>query len=266
MIKDFLKNAIPDPLIRKLRGIYYGWHGNYSSWEEASLECTGYEADEIFDKVKDSALRIKRGEAVYERDSFLFDQIQYSYPLLASLMAVSASEKGNLHILDFGGALGSTYFQNKALLDLLPDVKWCVVEQESYVTAGIESFQTDTLKFYYTIEECLREQKITAILLSSVLQYLQKPADILGTIIEYKIKYIIIDRTPFISGKDRLTIQRVNPKIYKASYPCWFFSESDFMAGIEKKYELLMKWESLDKANIKSEFLGFLFKIKCLTD
>ena len=95
---------------------------------------------------------------------------------------------------------------------------------------------------------------------SSVLQYIEKPYELLEQIKLKGIKYILIDRTPFIKGKDRITIQKVHPKIYKARYPCWFFNKSKFLKSFIDKYELIMEFESLDKANINSEFRGFIFK------
>jgi putative methyltransferase (TIGR04325 family) len=38
--------------------------------------------------------------------------------------------------LDFGGSLGSSYFQNKKFLDALRLVEWNVVEQENFVATG----------------------------------------------------------------------------------------------------------------------------------
>jgi len=48
--------------------------------EEAMELSTGYDSERILGKVRDSLLKVKRGEAVYERDSVLFDKVQYSWP------------------------------------------------------------------------------------------------------------------------------------------------------------------------------------------
>ena len=85
---------------------------------------------------------------------------------------------------------------------------------------------------------------------------------ILDTIILRQMKYIIVDRTPFIEGDDRITIQKVHPSIYNATYPCWFFNKKKFIEYLSKAYELILEFDALDKANIASEFRGFLFRIK----
>ena len=45
---------------------------------------------------------MKNGEAVYERDSVLFDEIQYSWGLLAGLQKAALENDGKLCVLDFG--------------------------------------------------------------------------------------------------------------------------------------------------------------------
>ncbi|MBN2143137.1 MAG: glycosyltransferase, partial [Candidatus Aureabacteria bacterium] len=81
-----LKKQILPPL--------YGWSGNYPSWEAALHDSKGYDSPDIFTKLKTASLKVKSGEAVYERDSVLFDKIEYSWPLLAGLMWI-ASQKEN---------------------------------------------------------------------------------------------------------------------------------------------------------------------------
>ena len=95
------------------------------------------------------------------------------------------------------------------------------------VECGKKYFENEYLKFYFSLDDCIKEQNPDAILLSSVIQYIEQPYDLLKKIINYGLEFIIIDRIAFIKGdKERLTVQKVSPKIYKASYPAWFFSES----------------------------------------
>jgi putative methyltransferase (TIGR04325 family) len=258
MIRKFL----PEPIIRAVSGVFYGWHGNFASWNEASAKCPGYEAEAILERVKKSALLVKSGEAVYERDSFLFDEVQYSYPVLSSLMWIGAINKGNLHVLDFGGSLGSTYYQNRKFLDQLPEVSWSVVEQPGFVKAGKENFEDDRLHFFNNISDVCESAPVNVAIFSSVLQYLEEPFLILEQIRSCGIKYLIIDRTPFITGEDRITIQKVNPRIYHGSYPCRFFNKQKFISALAPYYDLVIEFDALDQANIKSEFKGFLFSLK----
>ena len=262
-VKGVVKKILPERITGLLTGLFYGWHGNYSTWEEARQKSSGYDSAMILGKVAISAGKVRDGMAVYERDSVLYDQINYSFPLLSGLLWVAARNKGRINVLDFGGSLGSSYYQNKKFLDEIPEVNWCVVEQPGFTEQGQQNFSTGRLHFFQSIEECLSNHEIDLILLSSVLQYLKEPYKLIDSVISNKIKYIIIDRTPFIDGDDRLTIQRVHPSIYKATYPCWFFNKNKFISYLSHEYDRIIEFDALDKANIPSEFKGFLFgKIK----
>ena len=103
-------------IIQKFRGASYGWYGDYINWHEAKKKCLGYDASSILDKIKIATSKVKSGEAKYERDSILFSDVEYSWPLLSALMWVSSMQKGRISTLDFGGSLGSSYFQNKKFL------------------------------------------------------------------------------------------------------------------------------------------------------
>ena len=122
---------------------------------------------------------------------------------------------------------------------------WSVVEQENYVRCGKEFFEGKNLKFHFTIEESMKARKADVLLLSSVVQYLEKPHEFLEAIKQYQFKYILIDRTAFIKADrpDRLTLQVVPPEIYEAHYPAWFFNEKRFLEHFEG-YEIKMEFES----------------------
>lgn len=262
--------TIRNIVFKKIITIYnpYGWFGNFSSWENAEKECTGYDSDIILEKVKNALLKVKKGEAVYERDSVLFNHIEYSWPLLAGLMWIAAKGKNKLNIIDFGGSLGSTYFQNRILLKELDELHWNIVEQKKFVECGKKYFENKQLKFYYDIETSLIENNSNVILFSSVIQYLKEPYQFLEKILNYNFKYIIFDRTAFIKdAADRITIQKVSPKIYEASYPAWFFSKENFLILFKEKYELISEFQSsiISKINLGDtigEYKGFIFKLK----
>jgi putative methyltransferase (TIGR04325 family) len=239
----------------------YGFFGNFLTWKDAVNASTGYNTNEIIKKVKHSLLKVKSGKAIYERDSVLFDKIHYSWPLLAGLLWI-ASQKGNrLNLIDFGGSLGSSYFQNRKFLLHLKELRWNIVEQKKMVECGEKYFENEYLKYYFNLDDCIKEQNPDTIILSSSLQYIEKPYSLIRKIINNKFDFIIIDRTPFIEGdKDRLTVQKVSPKIYKASYPAWFFSETNFLKYFEGRYELVEEFNAFDKANIPSRYKGFIFR------
>ncbi len=266
-IKQIIKDFIPLIALK----IYHNrlskirFVGDYPTWDEACKASSGYDTDVILNKVKDALLKVKNGEAVYERDSVLFDKIEYSWPLLAGLMWIAANEDGKLRLIDFGGSLGSSYFQNRFFLKTIKEVEWNIVEQKHFVECGKKHFEDDKLRFYEGIEECLGKQRqpLHAILLSSVIQYIEKPYELIDYILNKKFKYLIFDRTPFLKeGNDRITIQQVPIEIYQASYPAWFLNLEKFIEFLTRKYEIIADFESTDRANIPSYFKGFIYRLK----
>jgi putative methyltransferase (TIGR04325 family) len=256
--RDVMRLATPPVFVhaaRRLRSspaseptVAYGLAGDYRSWDEAVAASTGYSSEAILEKTRSALLAVKNGDAAYERDSVLFDEIEYAWPLLAGLMWVAARYGGVLNVLDFGGSLGSTYFQNRAFLSALPEVHWNIVEQSRHVAAGKARFQDDHLRFYASIAGLLAETQPNVVLLSGVLQYLEYPFAILDQLLALPCEHVIIDRTPFLSGPaDRLCVQTVPPSIYPASYPSWIFSRSRFRSHLHDDWRVVVTFDALDR-------------------
>ncbi len=259
LVKDWFPPAVLT-FCRRWRKEGTSYNGDYASWQDALANSTGYDADLILEKVSSALLNVKSGEAVYERDSILFDRIEHPFPLLAGLLRAAAANEGKLTVLDFGGSLGSTYFQCRDFLSVLPQLHWCIVEQEKFVRRGREFFETDQLRFFFSMQECMEEVKPNVILFSSVLQYIQNPFDLLKTVVDAGVQYIIIDRTPFSAlNRDWLCVQSVSPEIYQASYPSWIFSEPSFELFLSEKFELTADFDGSDGCSHVDE-LPFKFK------
>lgn len=238
----------------------YGWYGNFSSWEEVCKISGGYQQENILKKTKSSLLLIRDGKAIYERDSVLFDKKVYPFEIIACLLRIASQNNNSLCVVDFGGSLGSTYFQVREFLSAL-DLSWNIVEQPTYVDEGRAHFENEQLKFYYSISDVIQENRPHVILLSGVIQYLQSPHEFLRELNLYKIENILFDRTSFLRReKDRLTIQHVPPSIYEASYPAWFFNEEKFLAHFGQ-YNILVDFNSFvpneDNILIDDEAIGY---------
>jgi putative methyltransferase (TIGR04325 family) len=227
------------------RGASITFDGPFTSWQEAEQRSSGYDDSVILEKVLAASLKVKRGESVFERDSVLFDKVQYVWPVTAGLLWAAARESGRLSVLDFGGSLGSSYFQNHKFLGGLQSVRWSVVEQAHFVESGCEYIQDERLVFYPTIARCVAVEKPNVVLLSSVLQYLPNPYTVLDELVYSGAEVILVDRTSFHDGEnDRVAIQNVGEAIYRASYPLWIFSKSSFMNYLSGSFELVTEWLS----------------------
>ena len=261
--QNILREFMPPLIFRLIKGMSSSFSRPFPTWEEALKNATGYESEAIIKKTFDSSFKVKKGEAVYERDSVLFDEIHYSWPLLSALMWIAARSKGEIHLLDFGGSLGTTYFQNRRFLRNLVSVTWNIVEQKKFVDLGRKYFQDERLKFHYSIDSSLGPPFPEVILFSGVLQYLEKPFELIDTIQRFPFPYVLIDRTPFVKGdQHRIRVQKVSPKIFDASYPCWFFARERFMQHF-KNYEMIADFPgSGSDCYPNVQYLGFIMELR----
>jgi putative methyltransferase (TIGR04325 family) len=242
--------------------------GPFRTWQEAGAQCTGYDAAAILQSVLDATLKVKRGEGVYERDSVVFHEPDPNWPVAAGLLRAAALSQGQLAVLDFGGALGGSYFQNRGLLQGLPSLRWNVVEQPHFVAAGKAHVQDEVLGFHDTIDACSADARPNAVLLSSVLQYLEDPFALIEQVVRLAPEVILVDRTIVNeSGLDRVYVQSVPASIYSASYPCRSLAEQGLVAALSARYALASSFASLEfpaLRTIASTFRGFLFLRKGL--
>jgi putative methyltransferase (TIGR04325 family) len=249
-IRNALKYLMPPFLnkaYRKVKPHYKKasmWKGNYSSWADAQKDCVGYDAPLILEKTKTAILKVKNGEAAFERDTILFADPEYNWPVLSTLLKTAAENNGKLSVLDFGGSLGSAYFQSLPMLQSLPNLEWSVVEQAHYIKEGNRFIADGKLKFYVDMDACLAERQPNVLLLSSVLQYLELPYDQITQLLKFNFDYIIIDRTAFVDDTtDRLTVQNVPANIYPASYPAWFLNTAKLLNAFTANYSLIADFD-----------------------
>lgn len=263
-IKHLLAGLTP-PILAQLiqrhipRGIVFA--KTYPTWDAARSASIGYDAETILTKVRDSTACVRRGEAAFERDSVTFHDPEYVWPMLACLMWVAARNDGRLDVLDFGGALGSLYFQHRRFLERLPKVAWSVIEQAHFAECGAREFDDGNLRFYDNLDACLAENTPNIILLSGVLQYLPDPTGWLDRLALVGADVLFIDRTAVSSrSSDHLTVQHVPPSIYTASYPMWIFSASTLYQRLAPRWRLVDRRSGSDGAASTRDGLVFQFE------
>ncbi len=249
-LKQALKPLLPPILLDLARRIQHGTtglSGDYATWAAALAASTGYDSEVILEQTRRALLKVKQGEAAYERDAVLFDEIEYAWPVLAALLWVAAQNHGTLNVLDLGGSLGSSFFQNRRFLAALPAIRWNIVEQPRHVQAGQTWFADEQLHFYPDLAACLAVTQPNVVLLSSVLQYLEHPYAMLSQLATLPCDQMIIDRTPFWHGlRDRLCVQHVPPQIYSASYPSWVFSQQRLYAHLAQHWQVIVRFDNPD--------------------
>lgn len=220
------------------------FRGNYPSWHAARNDSTGYDASVILERTRAATMEVKQGRVAFERDSVVFREPDWSWPLIASLLRVAVENDGRLCVLDFGGALGSTYLSCRPFFSVVPRLRWCVVEQPAYIDYGLKEFADDRLAFYADIDECCHKEMPDVLLCSSVLQYLESPWDFIAKICRKPFPFVLVDRTTVFrdNSPDRLTVQTVPEWIYPASYPCWMLNYDRLKRCFSESYEVLAQF------------------------
>ncbi len=264
-MKAILKWIAPPILIDLYRFLFSkpALYAFFNTWSEAHEQSRGYDADSILKKVRDAARTVKEGGACFERDSVLFFRQEYSFAITLGLLRAASLSFGELTVLDFGGSLGSTYYQNKKLLTKLQKLSWNVVEQRHFVAAGREEFTDSTLKFHLSMHDASEISRPNLILFSSVLQYLENFEEVVAEAVALEPKIIVVDRSPFLRQPARahnVAVQFVNPSIYEGSYPSWIFERDLFIQLFSHKYEILAEVQNSDYLDHKVEFRGFVLE------
>ncbi len=257
-VRSVLPPLLADAYERRFRRVRYV--GDFSSWAEARAASRGYDTPAILQRVVEAARAVRDGRAAFERDGVTFAQPAFVWPVAACLLAEAARHGGRLAVLDFGGSLGSWYFQHRALWRGVADVRWAVVEQPMFVEAGRREFATEELTFHPDIATAVEAVAPTVALLSGVVGWMEEPHALLAEIVRQDFSGVILDRNAIIPGeRDRLAVQEVPAHIGTASYPAWLLARPRLLRHFAERYELRTEFGGQDLPAGGAEFRGFYF-------
>lgn len=215
------------------------WSGDYPDWASAEAASEGYDNTVILDRVTAATREVLAGRAAFERDSVTFTEFAYDPRVLSSLKDVMNSSHGILRVTDFGGSLGSLYYQYRPWLVEARRIQWVVIEQPHFVQRGQEITPPGDLSFVSSLRDTSEEMKCGVLLLGSVLSYIQEPWKLIQEAISLNFQYILIDRTACMRNRStRLTVQHVPESVYPASYPAWLFNEAELKQPFRMHYRL----------------------------
>jgi putative methyltransferase (TIGR04325 family) len=214
-------------------GLYpYGFRGNYRSWTEGIAAAGGdYEARAIVS-------RNIRSTEQFVRQLRVAPDHHAATLRIRDIIERWCHESIVPRVFDFGGALGRHYFGVRSVLPTSRRLDWTVCETPTMSLAGNRHFPSDELSFVDAAEKLDGHYDIG--IASGSLQYVEHPWLTLRFLMS-KASLLIVDRLPLIEGaSDRLTIQRVPPWVYRASYPAWFFARANWIHATEN--HVLESW------------------------
>ena len=228
-------------------------------WKSAQSMSVGYDDPIILERVRVATLLIQDGFEGFHRDGILFSGKKKEQEFLDALNLILVSQT-ELNVLDFGGDLGSLYFQHKEELDNLQlKIRWNIVEQINYVNLGKQSIKDPRLHFYTDIAELVKDtgKKLDIIILRGVLSYLENCWEVLQELVSLDATVIFVDRTPFTNKKnDDFGIQLISDAIYDTSYPIRNLSKSLFQEIVLPAYQVVNEWSCEIQPDAKSEYRG----------
>lgn len=266
---ETLRAWLPPALHRTLgrwSGRSLRFTGGWSDWAGAASASTGYDDASILERVAHATRLVEAGCAAFERDSVTFAEWQPPFRLLAPLLRHALQHDGILDVVDYGGALGSSYRQCLPFLPPMKALRWQVIEQPGFVAAGQREFSTANLSFHGTLRELPSPVAPRFLLASSVLQYLPDPDQALNDWESSGVAAVLLDRTSVWNGKvHQAVVQHVPRHIYPASYPCWLLSRQALLKRMAANWRLLCDYECEEGHHVARggpafEFRGFLWE------
>jgi putative methyltransferase (TIGR04325 family) len=199
--------------------------GPFASWDAASQRASGWDSPGIVDQALAAALKVRDGAAAFERDSVARERIIYSPAILAALL-LAADRHRALNVIDFGGGLGSNYFQNLRLIRALSDIptSWNVVERAPLARIGAEQFQTEQLRFHDDLAAVRLENPV--LLFTGSLQYVADAFALLEQAIALT-DIIALDRVLVWAEREHAVfVQRLDSKRFgQVTLPTWCFAK-----------------------------------------
>lgn len=259
-IKAWLPPEIVDAR-RRFLGRSLHFSAARGGWAQAQRASTGYSAELIVERVAAATREVLAGRALYERDSVLFHDADFPYPIVATLLRAALMNDKRLVVVDFGGSLGSTYRQCRPFLKGIRELCWYVIEQANFVAIGQNEFTTHELRFLNSAKDLPPNDAPQVLLLSSVLHYLEHPYDMLQELLSLPSSHVVIDRSPIADSiDDHLCIQHVPKQIYDASYPCWVLSRPKLLDQLSHGWRLVAEYPCPEGSARTEDGLPFAFQ------
>jgi putative methyltransferase (TIGR04325 family) len=226
--------------------------GPLASWEAAAASATGWDSPGIVEQALAAALQVRDGAAAFERDSVARETIIYSPTILAALL-LAADRHHALNVIDFGGGLGSNYYQNLKLIRALSATatSWNVVERAPLARIGAEQFQTDQLRFHDDLAAVRLDRPV--LLFTGSLQYVADAFGLLAEAIAHT-DIVALDRV-LVWGQPQhaVFVQRLDARRFgPVTLPTWCFAKDalidwfvargfvlveQFAAGPQRRFE-----------------------------
>jgi putative methyltransferase (TIGR04325 family) len=263
------RRVVPLSIRRTLR-LWFGWRwfvGNYRTWADARAAADDSAGSATLERVIAAARSVRITPGAWDRDGVVFRQPAFHAPLVDAMQRIAGEEKRMLCVIEFGGGLGSTWWQHRAAFDRA-DIDWRVVEVPALVEVGRREFSAPPLSFHATLEDAFLDRRPNVVLFSSVLQYVEAPHSLLQAVAGRAVRHVILDRVGFTNrGRDRIALQHTPPSLGGGASACWLFDYQTLVAAVGPGYECAAEWRvDFDAVDGQAEYRGVWLRRIAPTD
>ena len=231
---------LPEPLKLGLRGILAPIIGFRvtKNWESAVSRSSGYQSPQTINTIEGSDPVIKKTTTQL---NFLGSRyLQVASAILSGLNPEKLKSETTIRVLDIGGGFGEYFF---LLQQNLPNLKfeWLILETPALRELA-KSKHADSSGISWTDALNDSSQTFDIVLLSGVIQYVEKPFELIETSMQ-KAPLLIFNRLPLSTNPHNLVcIQRPGLLETKGSYPVHILSERLFMSYLLARGHIMSRW------------------------
>jgi putative methyltransferase (TIGR04325 family) len=217
------------------------WSGRYRDWEAAARACRKISLEGQRRACEWALGEVLAGRALFERDSLLQHQPITCWPLMLALCDLQARGTPQPTVLDYGGGLGSVYFQHRAWYAADRLVTWNVVELPEIAATGQRLVQDSQLRFFGSLEEAVHQKPPDLILAAGIMPMVPSPEALLDTLASLGASWVFLDRIPVTHrlGQTLITRQVVPRTIYEHESPFWFFDETSLLQMLSTRFRIV---------------------------
>ena len=236
----WLTSLLPEPLKIGLRGILAPIIGFRvtKNWESAVSGSSGYQSPKTISAIEGSDPVVD--EQTSNRNFLGNRYLQVASAILSGLNPEKLKSGTPIHVLDIGGGLGEYFY---LLRNNLPNLKfeWLILETPALCELA-KTKQIATPDVSWTESLIDSSGAFDIVLLSSVIQYVEKPLELIEMAMQ-KAPLLIFNRLPLSTNPHNLVcIQRPGLLETKGSYPVHILSEKLFFSYLSARGRIMSRW------------------------
>lgn len=236
----WLNALLPEPLKIGLRGILAPFIGFRvaKNWESAVSGSSGYQSPKTISTIEGSDPVVDKQTINQNLLGNRF--LQVASAILSGLNFEQMKSETPIRVLDIGGGLGEYFF---LLQKHVPNIKfeWLILET-SAVCQLAKTKQIATPDVSWTDSLIDSSGTFDFVLLSSVIQYVEKPLELIEMAMQ-KAPLLIFNRLPLSTNPHNLVcIQRPGLLETKGSYPVHILSEKLFFSYLSARGHIMSRW------------------------